>query len=200
MKKVLVFSLIVGFFLFHLICTILYNAPINPVTKDYQVFVANYMDPLFSQKWLLFAPEPATNELRLWYRVKTKDNWGHWNDPLEPILRRHQKMRFTYNAKLLYVYGNIAKDLSTKSMLIEQAIKCEANDATCIRAKNDSLVLSSEFGLALKYVRRDLLKTQSIIDSVQLMVVQIYPNQFSERLSKKPFGFVNTTEIKPIAY
>jgi Family of unknown function (DUF5819) len=199
-KMIAIFTSII--FGHHLLCTILYNAPNNPLSYSYQKYVANYMEPLFTQRWLLFAPEPATSDLKLWYRVKYNQHWGTWLDPLEPILRKHQKMRFTYNAKLLYVYGNIARDLNIKNVSLISDFNCKVTDINCIRKKEDFLVNSIEFNAAKKYVMQDITKTgyTAQIDSLQIMIIQLYPKQFSERLTNKPFGYANSTEFNPVAY
>jgi len=161
------------------------------------------MEPFFAQKWLLFAPEPATNDLKLWYRLKQKDIWTSWQDPLEPILKKHQKIRFTYNAKLLYVYGNIPKDLSIKNDYFQKVIDCKnIDEAMCQKIKNDSIINSPEFRLAKRYVKKDIegYTIEGKIDSIQIMVIQLYPKQFSDRMSNKPFGFANPTEFPSVPY
>jgi len=191
-------------FFHHLVCTALFNSPVNPLTHTYQQYVSNYMDPLFSQKWLLFAPEPATFDLKLWYKIKSNktNGWSTWLDPLEPILRKHQNMRFTYNAKLLYVYGNIPRNLSAENELLAAKLACDNNDSLCKQRKDKSLVQSSEFKLAKKYVKQDIAKSfpGTSVDSIQIMIIQLYPKQFSERLSSKPFGFASSAEFIPVPF
>jgi hypothetical protein len=160
------------------------------------------MDPLFTQKWLLFAPEPATFDLKLWYRVKFNNTWENWLDPLEPILKKHQHLRFTYNAKLLYVYGNIPRDLSIQNELLSARFPCQQKDVQCEQQKNDSLVASAEFKLAKRYVKEDILHSlnEAAIDSIQIMVIQLYPRQFSERRINKPFGYARAIEFRPVSF
>lgn len=202
MKKYLVAAIATLIFLHHIICTILYNVPANPLTGTYNGHVSNYMDPLFTQKWLLFAPEPATFDLKLWYKVKNEHSWSSWFDPLEPVLKKHHHMRFTYNAKLLYVYGNIARDLSIANEALTLQFPCGENDTACKKRRNDSLEMTPEFILAKRYVKRDILSSFATtkIDSIQIMIIQLYPKQFSERLSNKPFGYANAIEFNAIAF
>ncbi|MBS2964552.1 hypothetical protein KGA66_15965 [Actinocrinis puniceicyclus] len=49
----------------HLAATFLYNAPANPVSQRYAEAVHWWMDPLFSQNWRLFAPNPISENLRI---------------------------------------------------------------------------------------------------------------------------------------
>lgn len=189
-------------FFHHVICTILYNAPVNPLSATYQKYVSNYMDPFFAQRWLLFAPAPATSDLKLWYRIKANKSWETWLDPLEPVLKRHQQKRFTYNAKLLYVYGNIARDLNIKNVSLVSEFPCNENDSACLKKRNERILPSREFQLAKKYVTRDIAKSfpTKKIDSLQIMIIQLYPKQFSERLTNKPFGYAYSIEFSPVAF
>lgn len=49
----------------HLAATFLYNAPANPVSQRYTRSVNWWMEPLFSQNWRLFAPNPISENLRI---------------------------------------------------------------------------------------------------------------------------------------
>jgi len=203
MKKTFAAFIVVALLAVHVVCTVLYNAPVNPVSKYYQPAVNAYMEPYFMQKWLLFAPEPATSDLKLWYRVKLNNKWGHWVDPVAPILAKHQHRRFTYNAKLLYVYGNIAKDLNFRYGMLGDQFPCSDSNLTCIRHREDSLMASKEYKLAMRFAASDFRDGEFGLtnpDSLQLLVIQLYPKQFSDRLSKKPFGFASSTEFKPIQF
>jgi hypothetical protein len=202
MKRYIVAAAVGILLAHHIVCTLLYNSPLNPLNNSYQQYVAGYMDPLFTQKWMLFAPEPATNDLKLWYRLRQHGCWTTWYDPLEPVLKKHQKRRFTYNAKLLYVYGNIPRDLGAKNEELSIQFSCAHNNDSCVNAKNKRLVDSDEFQLARKFVIKDALKSFRgiAIDSLQIMIIQLYPKQFSERLSNKPFGYANATEFTPVAF
>jgi hypothetical protein len=184
----------------HAVCTVLYNIPENPATKSYMPLVDWYMEPQFTQNWHLFAPEPATRMVKLWYRVKQNNTWQHWQDPMEPVLQKHRHNRATYNAKLLYIYGNIAKDLIVRQSYVFESVAREADSATRGKLQNDSLKASPEYQLAVRFVSRDIEKGYAGIvrpDSLQLMLAELYPRQFSERLSTRPFSFAQTIEIGP---
>src|SRR6185437_2966569 len=47
----------------HLAATFLYNAPANPVSQRYARSVNWWMEPLFSQNWRLFAPNPISENV-----------------------------------------------------------------------------------------------------------------------------------------
>ena len=182
----------------HTISTVLYNIPENPVAREYMPVVNWYMEPQFSQNWHLFAPEPATRMVKLWYRVKMKDRWQHWQDPMEPILEKHRQNRATYHAKLLYIHGNIAKDLIIRQSYILEHSSGKADSAALQMQQNESLKASPEYQLAVRFVSRDIEKVYKhnfYPDSLQLMLAELYPKQFSERLSARPFSYAQTIEM-----
>lgn len=49
----------------HLAATFLYNAPANPVSQRYAKQVSWWMEPLFSQNWRLFAPNPISENVEI---------------------------------------------------------------------------------------------------------------------------------------
>ena len=49
----------------HLAATFLYNAPANPVSQRYTKQVNWWMQPLFSQNWRLFAPNPISENVEV---------------------------------------------------------------------------------------------------------------------------------------
>ncbi|HEU5425538.1 MAG TPA: DUF5819 family protein [Actinocrinis sp.] len=49
----------------HLAATFLYNAPANPVSQRYARSVNWWMEPLFSQNWRLFAPNPISENVEI---------------------------------------------------------------------------------------------------------------------------------------
>lgn len=203
MKKAIAAGIVLVCLGIHLLCTVLYNAPLNPLTKHYQPLVERYMEPYFMQKWLLFAPEPAVSDLKLWYRVKYNNTWNHWVDPAEPVLKRHQHNRITSSAKLLYVYGNIPRDLSFRYEMLATQFPCTDSSRHCAIQREDSLAATIEYRLALRYAITDFKAGKqdgAKPDSLQLLVIQLYPKQFSERLSGKPFGFASSTEFRPVPF
>jgi hypothetical protein len=53
----------------HLAATFLYNAPANPVSQRYAKQVQWWMDPLFTQNWRLFAPNPISENVTVQARA-----------------------------------------------------------------------------------------------------------------------------------
>ncbi|WP_432357026.1 DUF5819 family protein [Sporosarcina sp. UB5] len=81
-KIVLVFLLI--FSIFHASITIAYNLPITPLKEKFNRGINIYMNPLFSQTWQLFAPNPANAnqaiEVKLTYGNGQETKWISFSD------------------------------------------------------------------------------------------------------------------------
>ncbi len=56
----------------HLAATFLYNAPTNPVSARYTKQIHWWMDPLFTQNWRLFAPDPISENVRIEARASLR--------------------------------------------------------------------------------------------------------------------------------
>lgn len=56
----------------HLAATFLYNAPTNPVSARYTKQIHWWMDPLFTQNWRLFAPNPISENVRIEARASLR--------------------------------------------------------------------------------------------------------------------------------
>jgi Family of unknown function (DUF5819) len=53
----------------HLSATFFYNAPTNPISQRYAKQIQWWMDPLFTQNWRLFAPNPISENVRVQARA-----------------------------------------------------------------------------------------------------------------------------------
>ncbi len=178
----------------HVVCTALYLLPQNPLTGYWSEPVQRYMEPLFAQRWLLFAPEPATNSLKLWSRYECDGTWTRWRDPAAPLLEIHQRNRLSPTGKLLYISNSLARDLSSTSM--ELALRLQCRDEQCETRRKAEVRRSAAFQSATRYALRSA--PCAAPASLQFMVVQIYPVQFSERHKPRPFSFANATEFEPV--
>jgi hypothetical protein len=181
-------------FVVHVVATALYLLPRNPLSAAWDGPVRAYMEPLFSQRWLLFAPEPATNSLKLWSRYECRGAWTRWRDPAEPLLAEHQRNRLSPAGKLLYISNGLARELSITSGQL--SIKYRCRDAKCEARRMAEVRASGAFLRATAYAMRNTPCASP--DAVQFMVVQLYPTQFSERMKPKPFSFANAIEFDPV--
>ncbi|AMK71077.1 MULTISPECIES: DUF5819 family protein [Bacillus] len=70
---VLFLSLLV---VFHTIIMIMYNLPLNPVNFKHEKLISTYMNPLFTQNWQLFAPDPVSTNNNIICRGVFTNNKG----------------------------------------------------------------------------------------------------------------------------
>ncbi|WP_258728642.1 DUF5819 family protein [Bacillus atrophaeus] len=73
--NILVFmlSLIV---ILHTIMMVMYNLPLNPVNFKHEKLISSYMNPLFTQNWQLFAPDPVSTNNNIICRGTFTNNKG----------------------------------------------------------------------------------------------------------------------------
>ena len=193
-RKYAVAAAVGAVFAIHVACTALYLLPHNPMTRYFLGPVNAYMEPLFAQRWLLFAPEPATSSVKLWSRYQCGGNWTGWRDPAAPLMERHQHNRLSSAGKLLYIPTNLGRELSRDTL--EIGIRLDCHDPACEARKNAEIARRDSFRRAIAWSVRNRPCDAS---SVQVMVAQLYPTQFSERNRKKPFSFANIYDYAPVA-
>ena len=193
-RRAAVAAAVSAVFAIHVVCTALYLLPRNPLTYAYIVPVTRYIEPLFAQRWLLFAPEPATNSLKLWTRYECGGRWTGWRDPAAPLMKTHQRNRLSPAGKRLYISTSLARDLSRQTADTMVRLNCGAGAACEARWKAEVRQLPA-FRRAIAYSVRNAPCRAS---SVQFLVAQLYPTQFSERKKQKPFSFGNIFEYDPV--
>lgn len=166
-------SLAVIIFLNHLICTLLYLAPKNPTTRLYKEYVSAYMFPFFTQRWLLFAPEPQTSQIKFIYRCEIHGKWTEWKDPTYELILRHQKNRFSYYGKEVYVFNAIARDLTEAEIIIRSPSDVEAN---------------KDLANAKRLFSTICLRDSSESSSFQFSVISLDAKNYSERMQPGFYG------------
>lgn len=103
---VILLNLIVGH---HVINTILYLSPSNPLSKYYEPYVVAYMQPIFYQNWDLFARTLRSNWPILRYRCSEKQEW---RDFASGILQKHVGNRFIGEGKRFYYYNYLVGQIT----------------------------------------------------------------------------------------
>jgi len=193
-RKLAVAAVVAAVFAIHVVFTAAYLMPQNPMSRHYLPLVSRYMDPLFSQRWLLFAPEPATNSLKLWTRYQCGGRWTGWRDPAAPLMERHQHNRLSSAGKLLYISNNLARELSRETAGSVLQFNCRG-DRACDARRDSAVRASPTFQRAVRYAVRS---EPCAATGVQVMVVQLFPTQYSERHMRKPFSFANVFEYQAV--
>ena len=104
-------SILMAFIIFsnHLICTTLYLIPENSLTKFYKIYVWAYMEPVFIQRWHLFAPEPRIWQTRIYFRCQTNGMWSGWIDPAAAEIIKHRATRMSYHGKMVFALSPSSK-------------------------------------------------------------------------------------------
>ena len=174
----MIFALVV--FIHHLTCTLLYLAPTNPATRYYSDYAESYINPFFAQRWLLFAPEPQTSQIRIWYRCKISGGWSDWRDPSYEIIEKHQNNRFSYYGKALFVFTGISRDLYN--------LKIE-------NLKNEEFNNYYEYSNARKAISSLCLKDDSGTSKIQFSLLNLRVKNFSERASKGYYGKISRIDF-----
>ena len=199
MFRIFSFALIAAVLGWHVLATALYLLPNNPLTPYYSATISSYMDPVFSQNWQLFAPEPATSSLQLWYRCKNspEKNWSSWKDPVKNLLEEHRENRFTFRGKLTYVYQSIARNsLNDYVTQRERFFKNCSKDSSC-RFPEVDFYKSSSYQLARRFTK-DLCQKEGFYGKAQFQIVKAFTKNFSQRHLVN-HGKVETVRLRPFS-
>lgn len=195
MKKKLLFILVTIPAATHIIFTILYLSPKNPLTPTYQAVVHRYMNPLFAQNWQLFAPNPATSSLQYWYRCKSHTRWSSWKDPMAKILREHKESYLTYRGKLTYVIQSLAR--STLNEYVNLKTQCQ-NKPMCSQSALETKLLSNKNHQLLRRLSKELCSKVDDSQKVQFQIVKSFTKNFSQK-NKNQFGKIEILKFKPFS-
>src|SRR5699024_4330508 len=85
-KKILEvwFYILLTFVVLHSTITIVYNFPITPFAEKFNKVIHTYMDPLFTQTWTLFAPNPVSTNMKVEVKLSHGNNqetgWVSFSD------------------------------------------------------------------------------------------------------------------------
>lgn len=98
----------------HIIITIIYLLPINPVTLRTQTIIQGYMLPLFEQNWQLFAPNPVseTRVILVQCRLREHDNQiieTAWQDITTPYWEQHVTNRLSPADRIVRAHTHTAR-------------------------------------------------------------------------------------------
>lgn len=181
MDRFLLKFVFIGLVVFHLGMTILYLLPNNPGTKYYQSFSRTYMDPIFTQNWKLFSPDPVVYNLKLFYRCKTtNDLWSPWQDPVAMLVQSHQDNRLLFKGKLIYVYHGLYRNLLNKNATSMETTKCKRDDALCEIKRKQEIAKTAEAQIVTRFVAT-VCKRQNHLATNEFRIIKEYPKKFSER-------------------
>ncbi|WP_188432464.1 DUF5819 family protein [Kroppenstedtia guangzhouensis] len=91
----------------HFFITFWYLTPNNPVKSKWWDRLYAYMDPLFTQNWQLFAPNPVSQHQDVWAKARVKDpatgqlRETDWKNITRPMIRDKQSQRISSEGRVL---------------------------------------------------------------------------------------------------
>lgn len=101
----------------HCVFTVVYNLPVNPFSKKHEDIVKGYMDPLFTQTWTLFAPDPVStnNNLKVKYwngKDTSGSKWINLSEYYQKQSRKYYLHPYVYkNSILVQLEDGIISDI-----------------------------------------------------------------------------------------
>ncbi len=185
----------------HFAMTALYLLPLNPLKLRYGGTVISYMEPIFTQKWSLFAPEPLTVARVLLVRCKGPDGAvSTWEDVTSPLMHDKWSSRFTPSDRLLSAeYGAVAILLGPEEELLQRLRKHPERFAepiaTLDRVSQERREAGARMLGRIASERCDHRFGIGRTASVQVRLVLIHPPPFSARLAADETGERQVTEL-----
>ncbi|SDW77482.1 hypothetical protein SAMN05444487_10665 [Marininema mesophilum] len=99
-------GLLTSLFILHFAVTAFYLTPDNALKTKWWKPLNQYMEPLFSQNWKLFAPNPVSQNKDLWVKVrivtpegKTKETG--WKNITRPLFKKKQAERLSSEGRVI---------------------------------------------------------------------------------------------------
>lgn len=177
------------FLVFHFSFTLLYLNPISVVGLAWRKPVVGYLEPLFRQRWSLFAPDPPLLDRRIDYQCDVGGEIGEWVSRSEDLLHTHARTRLGPAGPLrrLETAAVVASVGSQDEVLAElinaqDAASDEQRDQLedLLAQRAAATIRESEVGyrLVLSYCREDLGRDP---DALRFRIVTTHITPFSHR-------------------
>ena len=131
-------GLLLGWVVLHWAAIGLRTVPPNPVSAGLGPVVAPYVETVFDQHWMLFAPDPPTTDRR--FEVRCDE--GPWRDPAAPILAAHHRWRISWHGEEVRLYAEPGRELAARIDALAGEV-CPIGDSWCPQRKLDRLMASA---------------------------------------------------------
>ncbi|MEB2300320.1 DUF5819 family protein [Lysinibacillus xylanilyticus] len=103
MKKIFTIFLALCFCM-HFALTAIYVLPLNPVQAKESQLINGYMQPLFTQNWQLFAPNPLSNNVYVFLQAQDSNGEdSEWYDLSSQSYKSNQERRISPNNRLVRI-------------------------------------------------------------------------------------------------
>jgi len=186
MKKIKMwFSVLLAFVVFHSTITIFYNLPITPFKSPFNKVINIYMNPLFTQTWTLFAPNPvSTNigvEVKFSYENNKKTEWISFSDT---VLEQSQRSFFSHYQFYKGALTQMDNDMKEASVKIMNQLEDEGNKELLDKLKSKEYFDKDGSKYVNGLIEEDEVKKffqeNLTVNSAYGMIYDYYSNHFSE--------------------
>jgi hypothetical protein len=173
--------LFVGILTHHLVQTLLYLMPPNPLKNSVADSVKDYMVPFFSQNWHLFSPNPGKTYVRLEVQCPKFSSSDRWMDIEQDRQNFHEWTRISGTSKVLAYYRTLGDTLWKRSVShFTACLKDGTMDGkSCYANSVHQIKQSPLFEVAQQYALKACEEPEG--GSVPLRVTQYSPVAFSKR-------------------
>lgn len=216
MLKKLVIILAVLLFSSHMFFTLLYLTPFNPVKAKHSFTVNAYMEPVFSQNWRLFAPNPASTNNKFLVRAELGDGEiTEWQDLTTFMIEKNADNRFTpYNRLVRIQRGAFTSLHQTDEVTLKISQKIEEKDLDREEydhllenertEKQDEYALEALNRYAQSYVRSiypeaDVKRTQIVMQETKAVPFSEKDKEdFEQEVMLHEFEWETFVEVSPV--
>ncbi len=135
-SKIFSIALYIGL-IYHFSLIAIYQFPDNPIKHKYKIEINSYVDPMFSQAWTLFSPNPINSNMSLLYQFQYKNNGKivstSWIDVTQPLITNRKENYWSPYQRISKFIQSSMQNINENNNLIAEHIK--ATDSL----KNDKL-------------------------------------------------------------
>lgn len=188
MEKKINISLILLLSLFtviHFLILFLHTGPINPVYTKYRIAIEEYVNPLLTQNWNLFAPDPVeeTQNILIQYRTSTNDT-SDWYNISAPFIDSNQSNIISPYNKAARIPSGLYFGIFKENELISQMEK-NTSEEEFDQAINMSKIEKSrlkQVDLLYRFANSAIpLITSEEVKEVKVKIMNVKAVPFSER-------------------
>lgn len=177
-KSLLIVGLAVLFV--HFGFTVLHTMPGFPAPAWLKVQARHYMEPMFHQGWMLFAPDVKNYNACISYRTPNNKSWSEWKttDSMSPV-SDHNRIKYVGRKVAL----KLVNTMNNKSMGVYYVSD---------EPQYDKVVTSGDYQRALYMVyKQHELMTDERVDSIQLKLDVWFTPDFESGV--KPYDDLSFT-------
>ncbi|HEQ3959427.1 DUF5819 family protein [Staphylococcus epidermidis] len=206
MKKIKYFLpiFLTCFLIIHFSFIILSVVPFNPIVNKTDKTVSKYTNPIFTQNWALFAPDPIDRNTSLQIKAYYKNgNESKWLDSSNTIITKMHKNYISPYNRIGRIPETITSEMLAEDPIIDKIRKNyeSENNSEALKKLNKTYTKQYKRNLpklirfSSAYVKSTQIKSKDI-DKLRLRIVKQEAVPFSKRNSKEnmPWEIVHTTD------